>query len=87
MKIIKEISSLTKFEPWSGAVDTFKRIVECDKEEEFISILEDIYPDGMTDGQLNDILWFDSEWCYELLGISSDDEEDAEDEEEEEDEE
>lgn len=81
MKIIKEISSLTEFEPWSGAVDTFKRIVECDKEEEFISILEDIYPDGMTDVQLNDILWFDSESCYELLGISEDDSEEKEDEE------
>ena len=81
MKIIKEISSLTEFEPWSGAVDTFKRIVECDKEEEFISILEDIYPDGMTDVQLNDILWFDSELCYELLGISEDDSEEKEDEE------
>lgn len=82
MKIIKEISSLTEFDPWSGAVDTFKRIAECDKEEEFISMLEDIYPDGMTDGQLNDILWFDSDWCYEMLGINAEDAEEEEEEEE-----
>lgn len=83
MKIIKEISSLVEFEPWSGAVGTHKRILRHDKEEEFISMLEDIYPDGMTDGQLNDILWFDSDWCYEMLGISAEDADEEEEEDEE----
>ena len=87
MKIIKEISSLTEFDPWSGAVDTFKRIVECDKEEEFIFMLEDIYPDGMTDTQLNDILWFEEDWIFENLGMTEDEPEEEEEEELDEDEE
>ena len=83
MKIIKEISSLTEFDPWSVAVDTLKRIAEFDKEEEFISMLEDIYPDGITDTQLNDILWFESDWCYKMLGISAENADEDEEEEEE----
>ena len=35
------------------------------------NILEDLYPDGMTETQLNDLLWFDSEQIYEWLGIRS----------------
>ena len=34
-------------------------------------ILDDIYPDGMTETELNDLLWFDSESVYEWLGIRS----------------
>ena len=34
-------------------------------------ILEDTYPDGMTETELNDLLWFDSEVVYEWLGIRS----------------
>ena len=34
-------------------------------------ILEDTYPDGMTETELNDLLWFDSESVYEWLGIRS----------------
>jgi len=78
MRIIKEISSLTEFKPWSGAVDTFKRIIECDKEEEFASMIDNIYPEGITETQLNDILWFEEAWCYEILGISEDEEEEEE---------
>ena len=30
-----------------------------------------MYPEGMTETQLNDLLWFDSESVYEWLGIRS----------------
>ena len=32
-------------------------------------MLEEIYPDGLTMTELNDILWFDSEWVLSSLGI------------------
>ena len=38
-------------------------------------MIEELYPDGLTDTQLNDILWFEEEWIYETLGIPTDDEE------------
>ena len=62
---------LNSFNAWSGAVDTLDRIQREGKCEELKNILEDLYPDGMTETQLNDLLWFDSEQIYEWLGIRS----------------
>lgn len=80
MKIISE-KGLSRFEPWSGAVDTFNRVEKAGKIDQLESVLEDLYPDGMTDTELNEILWFDEESVYEWLGMASedDDEEDEED--------
>lgn len=62
---------LNSFNAWSGAVDTLDRIQREGKCEELENILEDLYPDGMTETQLNDLLRFDSEQVYEWLGIRS----------------
>lgn len=62
---------LNSFQAWSGAKDTLERIQREDKCGELENILEDLYPDGMTETQLNDLLWFDSESVYEWLGIRS----------------
>ena len=62
---------LNRFEAWSGAKETLERIQcegKCDLLEQ---ILDDIYPDGMTETELNDLLWFESETVYEWLGIRS----------------
>ena len=68
MKITSEIS-LKNFKAWSGAKDTLNKLIELDKCDDLEFILEDLYPNGMTETQLNDILWFDDEWIYETLGI------------------
>lgn len=62
---------LNSFKAWSDAVDTLDRIQREGKCEELENILEDLYPDGMTEAELNDLLWFDSEAVYEWLGIRS----------------
>ena len=68
MKITSEIS-LRNFKAWAGAKDTLNKLIELDKCEELEFILEDTYPDGISETQLNDILWFESEWIYDMLGI------------------
>ena len=68
MKIISEMN-LKNFKAWSGAKDTLNKLIELDKCDDLEFILDDLYPDGLTDTQLNDILWFDDEWIYETLGI------------------
>lgn len=73
MKIYSE-TSLESFEAWSGAVDTLDRIRNAGKCDVLEAILEEQYPDGMTDTQLNDILWFEPEWCYEMCGMRSESE-------------
>ena len=68
MKITSEMS-LKNFKAWSGAKDTLNKLIELDKCEDLEFILDDLYPDGLTDTQLNDILWFEDEWIFETLGI------------------
>lgn len=79
MKVTKEIN-LENFEWWSGAVETAEKITEAGAWEELESILEELYPEGIDETSLNDLLWFESDWIFETLGI--DEEEDDEDEEE-----
>lgn len=62
---------LNRFEAWSGAKETLERIQREDKCEELENVLEELYPDGMTETELNDLLWFEPETIYEWLGIRS----------------
>lgn len=66
LKITSDISS---YKPWSGAVETFEKIKDAGMIDELDFLLEDIYPDGITETQLNDILWFDADWVLESLGL------------------
>ena len=61
--------SLRDFKAWSGAKSTKDRILEEDKAEEFDSLIEELYPKGLTETELNDLLWFDEDWIFESLGL------------------
>ena len=62
---------LNRFEAWSGAKETLERIQREGKFAELENVLEELYPDGMTETELNDLLWFEPETVYEWLGIRS----------------
>lgn len=73
MKIYKEISSYSDFEFWSGARDTAEELT-ADEIEEVFTILEDVYPEGMTETELNDFFWFERDTIAEWLGYEDFDE-------------
>lgn len=72
MKVFHEFS-LENFEAWSGAKDTKETIIREGKAKDFEFLIEELYPDGIGETQLNDILWFEDEWIYESLGIEIED--------------
>lgn len=74
MKITTE-TNLLNFDAWSGAIETKKTIIENGKSEEFDQLIEELYPEGLTDTQLNDLLWFEADWIFEALGIKEEEEE------------
>lgn len=88
MKIFYE-KSLSDFEWWSGVRENAKMFTS-DELEELESYIEDLYPDGIDETKLNDIMLFDYEWIAEVLGLElnkdgevkrdEDDEDDEEDE-------
>jgi hypothetical protein len=69
MKIYNDCASLKSFDAWSGAVETQERIINEGKASQFDSLIEELYPDGLTDTNLNDLLWFEEDWLFEMLGI------------------
>ena len=75
------------YRPWSGAVDTWEYIEENDAMDALENFIDECYPDGIGETELNDLLWFDSDYVYEALGLRNPDAEDEEDEDEEEEEE
>lgn len=85
MKIYTE-DTLRNFDFWSGAKDTVKYLTD-DELDTIENILEDLYPDGMEDTQINDIFWFEDDWIAEMLGYEDFEELMHRDEEEEEEEE
>jgi hypothetical protein len=66
MKIYKD-ESLSNFEFWSGAIDNAKKLT--DKEfNQIETTLDDLYPNGMDETQINDLFWFDFETVLEWIG-------------------
>jgi hypothetical protein len=69
MRTINNTQTLLNFEAWSGAVETKETIVDNRKSQDFDFLIEDLYPDGLTETELNDLLWFEADWIYEQLNI------------------
>ena len=67
MKITSEIN-LRDFEGWSGAVDTLNTLTD-EQKDALEANLEELYPDGMDETSLNDLLWFENDAIAEWLGF------------------
>ena len=63
----------SSYEPWGPAEATYTRIEDEDKLEEFESLMEELYPDGIDKTTLNDILAYDSSWVFDMLGMDQED--------------
>ena len=70
--IIYKEESLKNFQFWSDA----KYLASCLTEKEFDIIeelLEELYPDGMEDTQINDFFWFEGNLIAQALGYKDED--------------
>ena len=75
MKVYVE-QSLCNFQFWSGAKD-FAETLTDKQFDQIETILEDLYPDGMTDTQINDLFWFEEETIREWLDLPTEEQEEA----------
>ena len=73
MKTFNDNMTLQSFEAWSGAVDTKQTILDNNKADEFNSLIEELYPDGLSETTLNDLLWFEEDFLFESLSITIED--------------
>lgn len=58
-----------KDEVWQGAVDTLDRIEKEEKQDELMEFLENYFVDVPTMTEVNDLLWFESDYIFESLGM------------------
>lgn len=68
--IIKSDKSLSDFDFWSGAVYHANKL----SPEDFDTIedtLTELYPDGMTETEINDTFWFEEDFLAECIGFNS----------------
>lgn len=65
MKIIAEIN-LTSFSFWSGAASHEFTYTEL---QELGSVIEDLYHEGVTGTQINDLFWFEEEFLCNSIGV------------------
>lgn len=70
MKIYKEVNNAWDFEFWSGAKDTVKEMKD-EQVKEVFNMLENVYPDGMSETELNDLFCFEEDTIAEWLGFDS----------------
>lgn len=73
MKIYSE-KSLRNFEFWSGGKENANELTNKQLDE-VESILDEIYPEGMDETQINDLFWFNFDTVKEWLGITDEENE------------
>ena len=73
MKIITE-TTFKDFNAWYGAKKTKKIILDAGLEEKFEMLIDEYYPNGISDTKLNLMLWYNADWILEKLGIKEEEE-------------
>ena len=69
---IKTEQSLRNFEFWAGA-RTNAGLLTDEELDRIEAELEQFYPDGMDETELNDLFWFDFEWVCSIVGLAYND--------------
>ena len=70
MKVFAEMK-LTSFEFWAGAKANAERLT-YEEMEQIEEIIEELYPDGIYEVNINDLFQFDFESMAEILGYKYD---------------
>lgn len=68
--------SLRNFQFWSGAKD-FAETLTDEQFDQIEMILEDLYPEGMSETEINDLFWFEEETIREWLDLPTEEQKEA----------
>lgn len=58
-----------QYKPWSSAVPVYDKIEEVGKLSSLENLIDEMYPEGIDETDLNDLLSFDTDWLADMLGI------------------
>lgn len=80
MQVLKELNGFYDVleNSWSGARDVLHEVMEQNREEEAMAIIEEVFMEGTpTETAVNDFVWFD---LADMMNLYDDDEEEEEEE-------
>lgn len=66
----KQEVSLEDFDAWGGAEELKQQIIDAGKTKEFEQLVAELYPDGIDETGLNDLMRFDDDWVRKTLRIT-----------------
>ena len=69
MKVYSE-KGFNDFEFLSGAKDRAEKLT-TDEGNAIFACLEECYPEGLSETEINDIFWFEEDFIAEVLGYQS----------------
>lgn len=77
LKIIKQCCDFNDLyrNSWGQAIEVLDEIRKLGREDDLMDYLEDCFPDGADEIELNDLLSYDWEWVYSHIGMPIDDDE------------
>ena len=68
--------SINEYTPDPSVIDFYNEIVDEDKIYDLEFVVEDIYPEGITTSQLNDLLANEEGWVRDMLDMNKNESED-----------
>lgn len=54
---------------WGGATNTLEEVQNHEKEDELMELLDELYPDGVDETDLNDFLAYEDDYIFQNLDI------------------
>lgn len=71
LKIIKQACDFEDLykNSWGQALEVLDEIRKWGKEDDLMDYLEDCFPDGADEVELNDLLAYNWEWVYSQIGM------------------
>lgn len=68
---LKMISDFSDYKPWGNAVAFYNEIKANGLLDTLEGFLEEMFPDGVTATQINDVLWFDQDFVRMQIGMTT----------------
>lgn len=71
LKVTKQICDFDELyrNCWGQAREILEEIMNEGRSEELMDFLEDLYPDGVDEIEVNDLIAYDWEWLYTMIDM------------------
>lgn len=64
-----DADTIENYRPWGGAIRVWQALHDANKMEQFKYLITELYPDTIDAPTLNGLLWFDSDFVFESVGM------------------